>query len=153
MKITEIIKIEESNTEKIYLFKEGFFWRAYERSAYRFVKYIRNFQVIKKHIKKVNQEICYIGFPENMLEVILSNQIRMGRMRVLEKTKARVSIQINKAETKEEFENWKASIIIPALNDEKWVIQKIKEYPVFAKTPLETVQFVAEIQERLKMNL
>jgi hypothetical protein len=72
MTISEILKIEETNTAQIYLIKEGFFWRAYERSAYRFVKYIRNFQVIKKHIKKVNQEVCYIGFPENMLEVIIS---------------------------------------------------------------------------------
>ncbi len=41
MTISEILKIEETNAGKIYLVKEGFFGRAYEHSAYRFVKHLQ----------------------------------------------------------------------------------------------------------------
>jgi len=154
MVVKEILKIEETNTDKIYLIKEGFFWRAYERSVYRFVKYVRKFQVIKKHIKKVGMDICYIGFPENMLEVILSlSPAQSEKLKITERSKEKVILSvIDKDDDNAQFENWKESIIISAPKDEKWFIQKIKEYPVFYKTPLETVQFVAELQTQITNN-
>lgn len=45
MEISEIIKTEQENTQ-IVLHKEGLFLRAYERSAFLFVKYIREYQDI-----------------------------------------------------------------------------------------------------------
>ena len=43
MTVKEIIAIESANTSSIILFKEGIFWRIYEKSAYFFTKkiYIR----------------------------------------------------------------------------------------------------------------
>lgn len=71
MKIEEIIELEKNNNRSIYLVREGFFYRAYEISAYRFVKYIKKFKVIKKKIRKVDINICFIGFPVEIIEDVL----------------------------------------------------------------------------------
>ncbi len=47
MKIFDIVKKEKDNSNIVLLHKEGLFWRAYERSAFLFVKYIKEYQVIK----------------------------------------------------------------------------------------------------------
>ena len=43
MKIAEILEIENANTGGINLFKEGICWKVYEKSAWRFVKNIREY--------------------------------------------------------------------------------------------------------------
>ena len=60
MKISEIVKREENNKD-IILHKEGMFWRAYEYSAYTFVKNIKQYNAKKKFIKKVNSDIVFIN--------------------------------------------------------------------------------------------
>lgn len=155
MNIEEVIKTELENINKIYLYKEGFFWRAYERSAYRFTKYIRKFQMLKKYIKKVKMDVCYIGFPENMLRVILNaEQVKNSTfLKIKEETKWRICIEIidaSKIEPSQEFETYKQNYINPATKDEKWFIKQLRDYPVFKKTPLETVEFVATLQEKLR---
>ena len=62
MKIEEIVKTEDS--QNIYLHKEGLFWRAYEYSAYAFIKNIKQYNAKKKFIKKVGSEIVFNGFPD-----------------------------------------------------------------------------------------
>jgi len=37
-KINEILVVEESNDSSIYLYKEGAFWKAYQQSAYPFLR-------------------------------------------------------------------------------------------------------------------
>lgn len=71
MKVQEILKIEKDNRTSIFLFKEGFFWRAYERSAFRFVKNIQKYSVIKRYIKCVKQDVVFIGFPLDNLDKIV----------------------------------------------------------------------------------
>jgi len=48
MQIKAIIAQESNNVGSIILFREGIFWRAYERSAYYFVKYIIPYEVTKE---------------------------------------------------------------------------------------------------------
>ena len=72
MKVQEILKIEKDNRASIFLFKEGFFWRAYERSAFRFVKKnIQGYSVIKRYIKYVKQDVVFIGFPLDNIDKIV----------------------------------------------------------------------------------
>ncbi len=49
MKIADIIKTE--NNTNIYLHNEGLFWRAFEYSAFAFVKNIKQYNAKKKFIK------------------------------------------------------------------------------------------------------
>ena len=74
MKITEILQLEKSNEGQIFLIKEGCFWRAYEKSAFRFSRLIRDFKITKKWIKYLNQEIVSIGFPLKNFEEIFKKR-------------------------------------------------------------------------------
>jgi len=59
MKIEEILKTEDNLN--IYLHNEGLFWRAYEYSAFTFVKSIKQYNAKKKFIKKVNSDIVNLS--------------------------------------------------------------------------------------------
>jgi len=61
MKINEIITFEAENTSSIILHKEGLFWRAYEKSAFLFIRHIKEYQITKKYYKNVKAEIVYLG--------------------------------------------------------------------------------------------
>lgn len=65
--LQEILSNESENTHSIYLYREGVFYKAYERSAYLFVKNVKPFMVKKRFVKSVNQEVVSIGFPTNSL--------------------------------------------------------------------------------------
>ena len=69
MKIEDIIKTEDNTS--IYLHNEGLFWRAYDYSAYAFVNSIKQYNAKKKFIKKVNNEIVFLGFPASAFNNIL----------------------------------------------------------------------------------
>jgi hypothetical protein len=72
MKIEDIIKLEDANGDAIILMKEGMFWRAYERSAFRFVRLIHEYQVLVKHFKNIDRKVAYLGFPSERLPQVLA---------------------------------------------------------------------------------
>lgn len=45
------MELEVANHDKLLLFKEGIFWRLYERSAYRCIKEIKPLKVTKKLLR------------------------------------------------------------------------------------------------------
>jgi hypothetical protein len=47
MTIEQIVKVESDNTDKIYLYREGLFLKAYNRSAFLFLKYGRNYEAFR----------------------------------------------------------------------------------------------------------
>lgn len=65
--LSSILSTESSNTHTLYFYREGVFYKAYERSAYLFVKYIRPFQVKKRLVKSVKQEVVSVGFLEEKI--------------------------------------------------------------------------------------
>lgn len=73
MKKNEIVELEDCNCDKLYLFLEGFFWKAYEKSAFLFVTEVKPYRPIKKAIKKMNTEVVSIGFPASLIEQIKQN--------------------------------------------------------------------------------
>ena len=70
MTIKEILEIENANADMINLFKEGIFWRVYQKSAYYFVRHIKELKVLKKFYEIVNCEVVYAGFPDTILPQI-----------------------------------------------------------------------------------
>jgi len=54
------------------LTQEGLFWRAYEVSAYLFVRNIKDYQIKKKHYTNVGKDVVFLGFPNSVLDDILS---------------------------------------------------------------------------------
>ena len=71
--IKEIMEIEGAREtaedwRRIHLFQEGSFYRAYEVSAWLCHTYVSQFKVTHRHVKGVEQSICFIGFPLLSLE-------------------------------------------------------------------------------------
>lgn len=113
MKIETILKHEETNESSIILFKEGIFYRAYERSAMRFTEYVADFKVFKKFFKVVNCEVCYLGFPMKNLPIL------MQRHGLTKFTETDYYCVLFDCPSKKDFEQWKASIELPTIDDYK----------------------------------
>ncbi len=118
MKIIDILKIENNNKNSIFLIKEGIFWRSYEYSAWRFIMNIKDYQVLKKYVKTVKQDIVYLGFPDSILEQILksvetihvSSHDSSNHDSSLNVIKNEKLIEIKGFKDAEGFEQWKAGI-------------------------------------------
>ena len=64
----EICKVEESNTGKVYLYQEGLFYKAYERSAYILCVLVHPFKVSARELKGFDGLLLSVGFPQTSLE-------------------------------------------------------------------------------------
>jgi hypothetical protein len=62
----------------INLFKEGIFWRVYQKSAYAFTQQVKNLKVMKKLFKIVNCGVVYASFPDSILSQIEALSISKG---------------------------------------------------------------------------
>ena len=111
MKIEEILKYEAANRNSIYLFKEGIFLRAYEQSAMRFVEYIADFHVFKKHFKIVNADVCYLGFPYKSFSALFEKK---GIANFSETSKF---VVVNGCPSRQDFAEWKRNIQLPTADD------------------------------------
>ena len=158
MKIAEIVELEKTNTESIILLNEGLFWRAYERSAHRFIKHIKQYQITKKYIKCVKADIVYCGFPQNALNDIL----QLAGNRNIKKEEKQIVINGFEPANKD-FEKWKNELPDKELpenslsvgnsnsNTENDILTEIRNFQVISKSPIECQQFLIEIQEKLKV--
>lgn len=64
----EVYDLEQSNDGKvIHLYPEGMFFRAYEQSAFLLCEYVHQFKVSCHYVKKVNDCLSTVGFPQTSL--------------------------------------------------------------------------------------
>ncbi len=157
MVISDILELERENTS-IILHKEGLFIRVYERSAYLFVKHIKAYNLTKKFYKNVKQEVVYLGFPQSNFSKIESicKEINLP----VEKEKNQIKIKGLANFIEEEFINWKNNIPLiesegvalsprsHSLKENK-IIEKIRNFSVISKTPIECQAFIVELQNEL----
>ena len=92
----------------IRLYRAGIFYVAYEQSCYAFHKYIRQFKVKKKLVKKISSEIVSLGFPVSSEEKLL-----IGR--TVAPFESGIAVRLNAYETidNDEFLTWKTAMAIP----------------------------------------
>ncbi len=76
--IIEKLSYEQQNERTIRLWPEGGFYKAYERSAYLFVNYVRPYDVRCKFVKVVGGNVIDIGFPKSVLQKINLTVDKMG---------------------------------------------------------------------------
>ena len=151
MKIKDIYSLEQSNKTSILLSKAGLFWRAYECSAYLFVLHIKPYQVTKKFYKNIKAEIVYLGFPESALEQVLKKLDNKS----IEKKDNQIIIT-NYQIDNNKFTIWKNEIKLgqtskkPEFSSNK-IIDKIRQFSIVNKTPIECQQFILEIQTELNL--
>lgn len=74
----ELIAAEAGNTDRIALYREGLFWKAYERSAYALCSQVRAFKPTRKILKSLGGgDIVSVGFPTRAADRILAGLERV----------------------------------------------------------------------------
>lgn len=101
--LQEILSTESVNTDTIYFYREGVFFKAYEHSAYLFVKHVKPFMLKKRIVKSVNQEVVSIGFPTNSLHAYFEKE----KIKENENT---AEVVINEAIELSAFDEWRKEI-------------------------------------------
>lgn len=86
------------------MFREGNFWRAYERSAYAFVKYVNSLKAVKRAYKALGGEtLVYVGFP-----ISSENKYLEGRDHHI--AGDRLIVPLAEAIDQTQYEQWKAEV-------------------------------------------
>lgn len=94
----EIYELEKANFDGTYLHREGIFWKAYEKSAFRLVALTYKFKPLKKYINSVGISIVSVGFPCEA-EAKYANDI-------IERTEKEIVIQTKSGHTQDAFDSW-----------------------------------------------
>ncbi len=151
MTTKDIFSAEIANTDKIILYKEGIFYKAYEKSAYAFVLRLNPYATKKKFIKVISSYVVSIGFPMSTLDKF------KDQLEIFERTDEKIVIKTDDIDTTE-FEAWKEKLPI---HEPKVQIQEnevkissivddmIRAFPVESKTPIECMLFVGELKRVL----
>ncbi len=83
--IPEIVETEKQRTNLFEcriakLYRVGSFMRAYNWSAWLFVKYRGNLKVSNRRVKAVDESVAMVGFPPSSIENIL---LRVRRLQLI----------------------------------------------------------------------
>jgi len=110
MKTEDILSIEESADNRVNLVRDRLFWQAWNRSAFLFTAHIRKYQVHKRFVQKVSQEVAWLGFPKTALADI--EKIVTGKGWSFER-KSADHIVIGGVPATNGYEKWWAGIVKP----------------------------------------
>lgn len=100
----DFIRTEAANTDRIILYREGLFWKAYERSAFAVCSQVRAFKTTKKALKTLGGgHLVSIGFPA------ASKNAVCGALECISREQDRVVFAAPRAVDAAEFEVWKAA--------------------------------------------
>jgi len=108
MKTENILSIEESGENRINLVRDRLFWQAWNRSAFLFATHIKNYQVHKRFVQKVAQDVAWLGFPSSALSAI--QKIATDKGFVFEQKSAE-HIIISAVPSTTGYEEWWAGIV------------------------------------------
>ena len=144
MTILDKVTLQQQDTTKIFLFKEGVFYKAYNEGA--FLLQDRNYKVAVKKIKSVENEVLSIGFPISVLEKLKEN-------RQSEEYDNYCSLQSNIVFSLLLYEEWYQNQITNIKRVDRKYLEEytlkdtIKNYPLANKTPIEVFIWVADSQK------
>lgn len=180
--ITEILTIEKERDPEcfptdIHLFEEGSFFRAYERSAWLCVSFIRKFKANRKQVKNSDDSFAFIGFPITSLAKFTLEGAEVEEVNekhlVMHLPASTFGDAPDPQKATEDFENWKQSVPLavskktqkaaelpfddpfspnasaPRATRISDVVQQILAFPLERKSPMECMQFVSELREQL----
>jgi len=110
MKTEDILSIEESGENRINLVRDRLFWQAWNKSAFLFVSHIKKYQVHKRFVQKVSQEVAWLGFPKTAMDTI--EKVAMDKGWSFERISAD-HIAIGGVPQTSGYEKWWAGIVKP----------------------------------------
>ena len=150
MTFREIIEREDQNVDSIWLYREGMFMKAYERSAFFVHTLIHKFKLSKRYIKTVNMDVISLGFPEQTLPKWLNGYVyewvQDGLLRC----------RMRKVFDEVEFHNWKEIVSVNVgdrFTPHTAVIEKTPLYKVTYDLMLQVYGFSAHISKNVSTPL
>ncbi len=101
--------MEYDNESSIHLIRDRKFFQAYERSAFRFVKFLREYKVHHKFVKKIGADVVYLGFPDSVLENLRAEAQDAGyEWKIISDDQ---HIEISGLPKLESYDAWKTGIV------------------------------------------
>jgi hypothetical protein len=159
MKIEDIKALEDANVSgELSLYKEGLFWRAYNRSAYLFVHHLQEVKVLKKYYKVIDDSILVLGIPQKSCQQLLQ---ALPKGILIEKQEEKMIVLSGFTWDEEAYQAYYKQLPLhqpqskAQTNEnnqvEKYqeIIDKLKDYPLSHRTPMEAQQFLGELQKEL----
>jgi len=120
--ITKILEKESENVDAIHLYRVGAVYRAYEQSAYYFVKRVKLYKVLNHHYKEIGREILYTGFYANVLHVV---QLELSKKNLVLEQVSENHLVIKIDFAPKGFDRWKSDkLSFLELEKEKLALQK-----------------------------
>ena len=151
----EIFEREKSNTGFIYLYREGIFWKAYEKSAFRLIREVVEFKPLKKYIKTIDAEIISVGFPCAVTDRYISKDC------IVEEGEKQMTVKIGGEFQTEDFDKWKNSVPVKQNNSPKGVkmnsdgevvsplnllLNTLRSFNIESHTPIECMMCLSELR-------
>ena len=144
MTILDKVTLQKQDTTKIFVFKEGVFYKAYNEGA--FLLKDKNYKVAVKHIKSIENEVLSIGFPVSVFEKLKDEF-------VFEFFEWYAVYNTNIFFDKELYINWHNKVVKESFKTSKteteYIVEQLKKYPLANKTPMEVFMWVANLQKTL----
>lgn len=101
----EFIAAEAANADRIILYREGLFWKAYERSAFALTSQVRPLKPTRKILKSLDGgDLVSVGFPS------ASESATLGALTVIDRTDDRLTVAAPRPIDEREFTAWKNAI-------------------------------------------
>lgn len=164
MDLKQKLALETADSTHIYLYREGLFWKAYERSAIKFIQTITAYQVNTRFCKVVNMEVISLGFPDTVLPGILENR---EYEKLDEKRLAIRSVLLGDEEFAAEKSQY-VSTMMQTLKKEALqeaapvrkysdigaqVLEQLRLYNIAGATPIECMIFLSSLKKQLENNI
>lgn len=164
MDLKQKLALETAESNNIYLYREGLFWKAYERSAIKFIQTITAYQVNTRFCKVVNMEVISLGFPDTVLPGILENReyekidekrlairsVLLGD-EVFATEKSRYISNMMQALKKDALQE-----TVPARKEPDagaQVLERLRLYDIAGATPIECMIFLSSLKKQLENNI
>jgi len=144
-------KIElAAQPNKLYLFKEGMFYKLYNQNAMWFVQNEKPYKVTKKFLKTVNQDVYSIGFPQAVLSL---NKLQINLKPIKEETNY-LCYQVTQTIREQEFASWCNTTLtnqvkLQSKATTQNIVQQLKHFDVANNTPMQALEFVVKLKAML----
>ena len=138
-------------------YRNGVFLVAYEQSAYLFHRFVHQYKVSRRTGKAVATDVVSIGFPQAIV-----NSLFEGRTCEENNGAIVVALHDDESYTDAEFAEWRAGVPLAAptsrvkksksskgVDDNIDIIERIREFPLDNRTPIECMLFLSELKHSL----
>jgi hypothetical protein len=139
----EKIQLQQKNKGVVLLFKEGFFYKAYNEGAFL----LRHFDFKVQENGKGVLKAVYVGFPNTVFErikvefVVTESQTHLLLKSTQKWDEALYLTWVQEQQKQLNVKNLK--------KPNQWVRKELQNYPIATKSPIEVFAWVAGLQEKL----